>query len=685
MGRRRRSLVTPGAWVWLVVIAGLHLAAVATLGDLARVMAVALPAVTAFAVPPALYLVIALLLGRRAPARALGGALAMAAAHAALAAAGVAVLLGVDGRAVTVALSLVTTPVGVAVQAATVLVMLAPFRGLLRPPVRYPRTTARADRPVYPRAKAPVATPPPEEIAASPAITPDGAGAPADAGGPALAEDAVAAVVDGAAAAPVVDEPTAAPVEPPPVDAGRRSPVAEPVEEMVRVPFARVADQFPPEAFRLPMDRVAANLLEPGHLLVPIRLLLPQLAEGVAQVAWSVVAEQFPGQALAGAHAEVARLLPAGMLTLPIDEIVPQLPAVLFTPPGTALDVRGLEDFPPPFQPHVPPPGEEDEDTRAAETEATSADDEPDEEAVIVVGADEECQVETANEDPSSPVVEPERIGEHELDVVAAAPAMPAAAVEPPAVDADARPAPAAVALPEALARSLHVSRVTREGVGMTMAVAPALDADVVADTALRMAPFLADRRLGTRAEQVTYRNGPVAVVVTPRAPGALVVAASDTAASLALLERWALQAAGGGAPSSAVPSPALARGERLRSVDVPGAVSAVAGTLRSFGPVAPTVMHDETTGTVLYLFLPPSSPALPMATFARDVTAELATGELGVPVSVTFRLGSRRLVIQALESGVARTALLVAGGPVDRPGLARVELERAARRLAGV
>jgi hypothetical protein len=96
-------------------------------------------------------------------------------------------------------------------------------------------------------------------------------------------------------------------------------------------------------------------------------------------------------------------------------------------------------------------------------------------------------------------------------------------------------------------------------------------------------------------------------------------------------------------------------------------------------------VVRDEGTGTVLYLFRPPASAALPLASFARDVHAELANAELGAPVSLTFRLGPRRLVIQTLESGAGRTTLLVAGGPVDRPGLARVELERAARRLAGV
>src|SRR5439155_24060764 len=73
---------------------------------------------------------------------------------------------------------------------------------------------------------------------------------------------------------------------------------SEPAEEMVRISFERIAGQLPADAFRLPLDRLGANLLEPGHLLVPRRLLGPQLAEGRARVQWSVVAEQFPRQAV---------------------------------------------------------------------------------------------------------------------------------------------------------------------------------------------------------------------------------------------------------------------------------------------------------------------------------------------------------------------------------------------------
>src|SRR5207245_2945820 len=89
-----------------------------------------------------------------------------------------------------------------------------------------------------------------------------------------------------------------------------RPPHSEPAEEMVRISFERIAGQLPADAFRLPLDRLGANLLEPGHLLVPRRLLGPQLAEGRARVQWSVVAEQFPRQAVTVSDADIAARLP---------------------------------------------------------------------------------------------------------------------------------------------------------------------------------------------------------------------------------------------------------------------------------------------------------------------------------------------------------------------------------------
>ena len=57
-----------------------------------------------------------------------------------------------------------------------------------------------------------------------------------------------------------------------PIAGGSRRDGAERVEEVVSIPFSRIAAQLPAGAFTIPPDRLGANLLEPGHLLVPTRL-----------------------------------------------------------------------------------------------------------------------------------------------------------------------------------------------------------------------------------------------------------------------------------------------------------------------------------------------------------------------------------------------------------------------------
>lgn len=123
--------------------------------------------------------------------------------------------------------------------------------------------------------------------------------------------------------------------------------------EVVRVSFDRVAGQLPADAFHLPLDRMAASLLEPGYLLIPQDLVLAQLAEGLVRAGWEVVGEQFPRHLLAMADEEITRKLPDGQLVLPLDELVPQLPLELFAPAGPPVDVEGIESVPEPFQPAV--------------------------------------------------------------------------------------------------------------------------------------------------------------------------------------------------------------------------------------------------------------------------------------------------------------------------------------------
>jgi hypothetical protein len=143
---------------------------------------------------------------------------------------------------------------------------------------------------------------------------------------------------------------------PAPLAGGSRRDGAERVEEVVSIPFARIADQLPAGAFTLPPERLGANLLEPGHLLVPTRLVVPQLADGYVTVAWDEVADQFPRHALAVNEATVRDGLAEGRIVLPLDEVVRRLPPELFASTLPSADVEGLERFPLPFRPLEPDP-----------------------------------------------------------------------------------------------------------------------------------------------------------------------------------------------------------------------------------------------------------------------------------------------------------------------------------------
>ena len=169
---------------------------------------------------------------------------------------------------------------------------------------------------------------------------------------------------------PVAIEPPAAPepIEPwmpvVPVQATSRPrsiagpPLPRRDEPTVRISWGRVAAELPVEAFNVPLDQVAERMRQPGALLIPQSLVLPQLAEGLIRVGWDVIAPQFPREAMAVSDAEMAERLPNG-IRLPLDEIVRQVPLDLFMAAGPAADVRGLEYFPAPFQPLVSDPAPE--------------------------------------------------------------------------------------------------------------------------------------------------------------------------------------------------------------------------------------------------------------------------------------------------------------------------------------
>ncbi len=245
-------------------------------------------------------------------------------------------------------------------------------------------------------------------------------------------------------------------------------------------------------------------------------------------------------------------------------------------------------------------------------------------------------------------------------------------------------------ALLSPLLNGLEIGRRDGAGTALVTVVAPTLSEDAVVRTAVRVVPFLTDARLPEPVIQATVTAVGATVVLTPFGAsdtGALLVTAMASRASLAWLERLsrtAVREAQIESVNGAQSRPdrgSEAEGE-LRVAAVPAAVRELAGSLTAFGPVAPTLLRDRAGALSACLFLPSSLDALPLARFARDLHAELDGAEIGRVASVILKLGAHRVVLRSMAGAAGHVTMLVGVGRIDRPGLARIELDRAAMQL---
>ena len=498
-------------------------------------------------------------------------------------------------------------------------------------------------------------------------------------------------------------------------------------EPMIRVPFVRIADQLPVEMFARGREGLKDSLRPGVSLLVPRNLLLPHLGEGLAPVKWEVVADQFPMDELALTHEEIADRLPEGSLLLPLDEVVPQIPPALLALQTPPADVHDIEEFPAPFQPHAPAPPE----AIATDVEETPEPDVAEVEETREPEAVEETEPEQESETEAEPEpefelepvasAEPESLTAAEL-VTAAAELLtepkPVVELEPSANAAPANVAAANVAPKPAeqeadvaaeSGRSEQARRIAtllgpllngleigqRDGAGTTLVtvVTPTLSEDSVVRTAARLVPFLADARLPEPVTQATLTAAEATVVLTPfESPdaGSILLTAVASRASLAWLERLSRTAAreaqlGTGNGKHAGPRSEPGAGIELRAANVPAAVRELAASLTAFGPVSPTLLCDHAGALSACLFLPSSLDALPIARFARDLHLALEGAEVGRVASVILKLGAHRLVFRVTDGASGSVTMLVGAGRIDRPGLARIELDRAATRLGAL
>ena len=536
--------------------------------------------------------------------------------------------------------------------------------------------------------------------------------------------------------APVMREPAAAPAAPrvapfvvsspatppansapvvrvaaPPNPAGQpaRRVLVDPVEPMVRVAFSRLADQLPVEMFARG-EKGLVDMLRPGvSLFVPRGLLLPHLAEGAAPVKWKVVADQFPRDELVLTDAEIEERLPNGSLLLPLDEVLPQIPADLLAPPKQAAPVAQAEEPAPPVKAGVEahqveefhvqelaalvtePPAPRAAVPEETESEA-AAPDEPELAAEELADAEAE-DIEEIEVDDATLLVNVEAA---ELDLVARAPAGPQPA------ELEARDTNGIEASHERSAEARRIAALMapvmnglelgeRDGAGTPLitAIAPALSDDAVVAAAMSIVPWLSDPRLPEPVSQATLAASEATIVLTPFGSthgDAILVAALASRGSLARLERLSRSVAGE-PPSFArngaqVPERSDPNG--LRPTAVPPSMRELASSLTSIGPVTPAVLRDTSDSFRVCLFAPGALEPAPLAQLARDLFETLEGIKVGPVTSVTLRLQTHRLVVRSLGSPAGQTTLLVVVGPMTRPGLARLELERAAKVIGG-
>ncbi|RPH74261.1 MAG: hypothetical protein EHM88_23065 [Candidatus Rokuibacteriota bacterium] len=399
---------------------------------------------------------------------------------------------------------------------------------------------------------------------------------------------------------------------------------------MVRVSFDRIAPQLPAEAFVLPFARLGESLKEPHALLVPRRLVLARMREGGIAIDWATVAPQFPELALGMSEAEFRNRYPDLKLSLPLDEVLSQLPPETVPLVSAVLNTEGLETVPPPATPPAP--------VRAAPSMA----------------------------EPVAAVRSASALG-GAAPVVVTAPSPGVRPAEP--VD---RELVARVVACFGGIGTFEAAGERMAGTPLVILVAPSLSRAAVVACAARVVRFLA----AGPGEVVTVRTTR-AVLVLAAATTPIVVAARRPGAPVALLELRAARAAVAVGEAPATPPTTAERA--LKPLTVDDRVAGAGDALASFGAVEATVFGDGAAR--VYVFSARGRDATPVGALALGVCEALHDGgaELGRLVSVVFHRGSERTLVRPLGS---EGAVLAAAGPVTRPGRVHRDAERAAMVL---
>ena len=169
---------------------------------------------------------------------------------------------------------------------------------------------------------------------------------------------------------------------------------------------------------------------------------------------------------------------------------------------------------------------------------------------------------------------------------------------------------------------------------------------------------------------------------------GTALAVAVRTSGALARVEMLARRAAAAHDPASLAPPPHDAPPVvRFDDAPPPAAADAAAEDLEAFGPLAAHSYREPTSGALIHCFVSPGASAADLAPFAWELAQAMAqggpAGALGCLHSAVLRSGKERLEIRRLSTAAGPAPVLVVEGiDTGRPGLARLQVERAAARL---
>ncbi|HXJ79165.1 MAG TPA: hypothetical protein VMS64_10830 [Candidatus Methylomirabilis sp.] len=486
----------------------------------------------------------------------------------------------------------------------------------------------------------------------------------------------------------------------------------------LRVSFGRVAEQLPPGAFHVPLDQIGASLAEPGHLLIPGRLVLAQLAEGFVRIGWEVVAPQFPHDLRVMTDDEITARLADGQLVLPLDELVSQLPTHLFAPSGRTVDIAGLESVPAPFQPVRPEDGAATQmkgpgtapagdvtaslaskagaafDNRARMGDRTVEMAEREDLVLEDVDLDPILigQVDRASRLSMDAHHRPSRRGSFEelaawprqawADDVSAQPVEVVSAVDIATMH---RILAALAPLRTVDVRVHPVKPVTL----FTMSPS-GLDRDAALAAARILLPLLTEGRAPWPVDQLTMRGAEAVLILTPigsmRRGGSVLLSVVQPEGAVAAVERLALRAAAVKPGASSEPPDRSAEWQEPDFLDseIPPLINQIGASIDALGAVTVEVLRDQEAARDLFLFLPEGSDVRMTGRFATELDRAMrSVSESGYTFhTAVLRSGRRRLIIRAECAETGRATIVVAGGPTERPGLACRQVEAAARAL---